>query len=258
MMRLLAIAACTMGCAIVVDFDRYTAGNEAGATDTSVSDTGTAVEDTTVIVTDTGTPVVEDTTVVITDTGTPVVDTGTVMVDTAPVDTFVCPYDTCASGCTILKEDAKNCGTCGKVCAAGQYCKNGTCTCMPGLTSCSGECVDLNGHHEHCGACTTVCSLESNTCRYSAPLSGYICTLDMYGCPTGRTQCAMNHCFDLDTDETNCGSCFNICARDEICTNKACTKYYPRVTTCPSGYKECPALPGNPTPICVQGSACPG
>lgn len=251
-MRALVLGVVTTGCALVQDFDHYSGGSDSAVVDTATADTAvdTTVEDTGGIDTAVDTATSDTTT---TDTGT--IDTGTT--DTGAIDTMVtCPVDRCGATCTVLKEDALNCGMCGKACDAGQYCKNGACTCMPGLTNCSGECVDINGHHEHCGACTTICSLESNTCRASAPLSGYICTLDMYGCPTGRTHCSMNHCFDLTTDETNCGVCGKACARDEICVG-GCKKYYARTASCGVGYTDCAALPGNPTRICVEGSTCP-
>jgi hypothetical protein len=250
----LAIAWSCAGCALVTDFDRYSE-NVDSAADTSI------VKPTSETSVDTAT--IDDTTIAV-DTGvmdTTVADTFTPPPDTSMPDVMVtCAVDKCASGCTVLKEDATNCGICGKTCAPGEYCRNGACTCTPGLTKCSSGCVDLAGHHEHCGACLTVCSREDNTCRFTDPWGGYICALDEGGCgtKTGRTHCFGNHCFDLRTDETNCGDCGKVCNRDEVCVS-GCKKAFPRTAaSCPTGYIDCPPLPGNTYRICVEGTACPG
>jgi len=172
-------------------------------------------------------------------------------------DTFVC---------TDLSEDPLHCGTCGTKCADGEYCKSGGCSCMPPLVRCSSTsgCVDTNGHHDYCGSCTLRCSSASNTCRATAPLYDsstgmtYKCTLDMYGCPSDRTHCFGDHCFDTKVDETNCGGCGNKCASNQVCANGICRTYTLRASACAAGEADCSPLPGNTTRMCVAGGACPG
>jgi hypothetical protein len=282
-MRLVGItlAVGVSGCALVFDEDRYSANFDA----TRVDDTSASPEDTSI---DSSAPIdtatdtfAEDLACpdgeqrcdgVCTDVSNTLAHCGACNNDCARHGPGVtcgggvcrCPSDRCpATGsefkCTAIVFDPLNCGACGKVCDKGEYCRNGACACMPGLTNCSPTgCVDINGHHDHCGSCTLDCSSTNNTCRASAPLDGYKCTLDQYGCPSGRTQCFGDHCFDLKNDETNCGTCGKVCARDEVCVAGACRGYYTQVGTCASGETECPPLPLNQGKICVAGTACPG
>ncbi|MBU1432786.1 hypothetical protein KKF91_19785, partial [Myxococcota bacterium] len=58
-------------------------------------------------------------------------------------------------------EDENNCGQCGRVCAGGRLCRNGSCDCSSNLLSCDGECVDPNTDPRNCGRCGSQCgSLE--------------------------------------------------------------------------------------------------
>lgn len=47
--------------------------------------------------------------------------------------------DKCNDACTNLQTDAKNCGSCGKLCGAGQVCQSGQCVVGP----CNGKCGPL-------------------------------------------------------------------------------------------------------------------
>lgn len=63
--------------------------------------------------------------------GTPTVDGGgTGTVDSGGGgggDECTAPTTKCGDACVNTQNDAKNCGTCGKACDAGQVCGNGAC-----------------------------------------------------------------------------------------------------------------------------------
>jgi hypothetical protein len=82
--------------------------------------------------------------------------------------------------CTSLMSDPSNCGTCGRVCAAGTYCGNGAClsvadggaqpvdagsiSCPAGQAVCDGTyCADFMKDPQNCGACHLAC-IGTQTC----------------------------------------------------------------------------------------------
>ncbi|MGC4116158.1 MAG: hypothetical protein QM765_16575 [Myxococcales bacterium] len=69
------------------------------------------------------------------------------------------PETQCDHTCVNLDTDAKNCGTCGKVCGGAQHCEAGACVdgCETGSTQCGDVCVNLAFDTDHCGACDTPC-----------------------------------------------------------------------------------------------------
>ena len=64
----------------------------------------------------------------------------------------------CASSCTSVASDSRNCGACGNACAIGQMCTSGQCVCSGGLLACGGQCVASNA--AHCGSCDAVCGAD--------------------------------------------------------------------------------------------------
>ncbi len=79
-------------------------------------------------------------------------------------------------GCeTDLRFNNQHCGACGRTCAAGTACSNGTCAsvCSPGQTFCAGSCVTLSSDPRHCGGCGNLCpagrSCANGTCVDPAP-----------------------------------------------------------------------------------------
>lgn len=79
-----------------------------------------------------------------------------------------------ANGCeATLLSDARNCGSCGSACAAGQVCNMGRCmagpTCPTGMSMCGASCVNLMNDSANCGACGRTCDgaqpCVSGTCR---------------------------------------------------------------------------------------------
>src|SRR4051812_30520500 len=59
-----------------------------------------------------------------------------------------CTSDAGVAHCAELAQDPTNCGACGTVCPAGQYCNSGSCApldpCPSGYDLCFGRCVDTN------------------------------------------------------------------------------------------------------------------
>jgi hypothetical protein len=111
----------------------------------------------------------------------------------------------CGTSCTNLSGDIANCGSCGHVCASGQFCAGGAC--LPCSPLCGGACVDLAADHANCGSCGHVC-LASEACTTGA-------------CVTCSTLCA-GACMDVASDHANCGSCGHACLASEVCTGGAC------------------------------------
>jgi hypothetical protein len=140
--------------------------------------------------------------------GSPGVDAG---VDGGGADageagaTLCCGGVLCGTSCTALSGDVANCGACGHVCAADQFCAGGAC--LPCSPVCGGMCTDLGSDHANCGSCGTVC-LASEVCTAGA-------------CVPCATVCA-GACVDLGSDNGNCGSCGHACLASEACTSGAC------------------------------------
>ena len=125
----------------------------------------------------------------------------------------------CAGTCVNLATDPKNCGICGKVCAAGSTCVAGACvqqpvTCPPGRVNCAGTCVNLATDPKNCGICGKVCPAGS-TCVAGA------CVQQPVTCPPGQVNCA-GTCVNLATDPKNCGMCGKVCAAGSTCVAGAC------------------------------------
>src|SRR5439155_23743754 len=124
-----------------------------------------------------------------------------------------CPPGTtnCGGACVNLQTDARNCGTCGTTCGAGQACCNGVCTAL-NTTS-------------NCGACGHACAAPANA---TATCTNGACG---YACLTGFADCdgqASNGCeVNLKTDSRNCGACGHVCPAGKSCVNGVCP--------CPTG-----------------------
>ncbi|MBN9168017.1 MAG: hypothetical protein BGO98_13495 [Myxococcales bacterium 68-20] len=146
--------------------------------------------------------------------------------------TSYCPSNQCPAGWTTcpesffpcdvdLKTDPLNCGACGASCPASTFnehfsCVDGQCvmTCsFAGLQprlDCDGVpdngCETISGTNDNCGACGVKC-----------PDPDYPCIMGKCGCPSGLTLCDLppewgfNLCLNTNSDDENCGACFNAC-----------------------------------------------
>jgi hypothetical protein len=197
-----------------------------------------------------------------------------------PAGTAICTTGGFGGGtvCADTNADPGHCGTtgCGARCGDRDYCDGtGKCVCRPGLTACTfgggTTCLNTNSSPNACGACGTTCT-TTQIC-----VSGK-CEAAGTACPTGTTSCVagggpggtLRGCYDLSKDPTECGTCGNACAYNELCVAGTCRAYTPAptCTTCPcadcgtffggpGGVTCCPKLPGQKSPICVRGGACP-
>jgi hypothetical protein len=164
----------------------------------------------------------------------------------------------CGGNCVNLQSSPNDCGMCGTACNNNQACLTGACACRPGLTSCNGMCVDVLADPLNCGACGTICNfLMGQRC-----VDGQ-CQMTTCGA-LGRTNCN-GGCLtmaQLGSSPLHCGACFNACAVDEVCVQGACTAYFaPTCNACPcpacGASTTCCSYPGTTVPICVTGGTCP-
>ncbi len=63
-------------------------------------------------------------------------------------------------GCEASLTTTASCGACGRVCGAGQECREGSCVCLEPRTLCSDACRDLANDAAHCGECDRPCGGE--------------------------------------------------------------------------------------------------
>lgn len=179
-------------------------------------------------------------------------------------------------GCEIdVLKDPKNCGACGKACAAGDPCIKGKCGCPPPLIACNGACVNPQIDDENCGGCGIVCQNPEDACSPMPPASGYGCVGGTCGhlkCATGTAdcnndlgpgQCNSDGCeADIKYDRNNCGGCGIKCKPGEECIDEGfgrecavpCTRFG-RVL-CPN-WDECVDLLTDPNNCGGCGNFCP-
>jgi hypothetical protein len=141
----------------------------------------------------------------------------------------LCPGPVGSMYCASLMNGFADCGNCGRTCAPGQYCINGTCLLAGAGTSCPAQqqacpnatgsgmfCTDFSKDPANCGACGRICPGGTNcqTGICSAPT----CSAPATACVgSGGTFCA-----DLSRDAANCGACNQACAANAICTGGVC------------------------------------
>jgi len=108
-------------------------------------------------------------------------------------------------GCTDVEDDVANCGRCGRRCAEGEAC-------------CDGTCVDTAADDDHCGACGRTCTTIG---CLTATCTGGVCTVTPELCDD-RRQCTDDRCDPVGgvcqhfPDTERCGA-QQECEADEGC-----------------------------------------
>jgi hypothetical protein len=147
--------------------------------------------------------------------------------------------------CTETFKDPYNCGTCGRVCAAGQACNDGVCggqlSCGSPLQTCSGAngtfCSDVSRDTQNCGACGHACPANA-ICTNGTCQGGGGSYPGLAACSNGGAPV----CTNLYSDANNCGSCGKVCPSGQGCYGGTCGT--PPTTECPSDSKLCPDSSG--------------
>jgi hypothetical protein len=131
----------------------------------------------------------------------------------------------CNNMCTDLKTDNANCGVCGKACPSAAMCTAGQCKCPAtdggSAVICGDQCVDTKTDPNNCGQCGLKCGAEGGaltgggtwTCTNGA------CNIS---CGMPKMPCVPFGCFDLQVDNTNCGSCGNDCGGNLCLAGNCC------------------------------------
>jgi len=152
----------------------------------------------------------------------------------------------CLDGCQDLRSDPRNCGGCGRACAAGDVCVDGACRrtdacgpgglCVRGQLCCDDRCIDVLNDRANCGACGL-------TCRAGQECTSGRCVTSMTGCGGGPAcdpgrQCCGVFCVDVSGDPANCGACGRACAAPPG-TSVACRAGSCVVGSCLPGFADC-------------------
>lgn len=166
----------------------------------------------------------------------------------------------CGGTCVDPTTDPRNCGRCGRACAAGEVCNEGVCAsaCSGGLTNCGGACVDLATDPDHCGDCSTACArteeCAGGRCVCVPSCAGRECGDN--GCggscgtcpagtacdPAGRCVCVPD-CAGRECGDDGCGGSCGSCGPGFVCD--------------PAGTCSCPGTPCGAA-CCGTGEACLG
>jgi hypothetical protein len=150
----------------------------------------------------------------------------------------------CGGVCIDVANDEKNCGACGKQCAAGLTCVSGACIAGDGAAGSGGdasldqdasldrdagadrdarddqsqvgdgsdpdvECLPPFNTAAQCGACNTPCTPPNRFCARVGETYDCVPLCDTDAFPK-LTECG-TQCVDLLTDPYHCGRCFNVC-----------------------------------------------
>ena len=127
--------------------------------------------------------------------------------------------------------------SCSPACGVTEICVAGKCECRAGLRECGGGCVDTRSDPAFCreGECRRSC--DGSTCD--------------------------GLCAQLDDDPFNCGSCGNVCAADELCTEGECVGFtVPNCAVCPcescgEDMRCCEEVLESHPVVCLAGEECP-
>jgi hypothetical protein len=133
-------------------------------------------------------------------------------------------------GCeTDVGGDARNCGSCGHACTAGERCILGKCGCPQGQVDCEGRCINTQSDDQNCKSCGNVCQDPATPCSPMPANTKYGCAQGECGAlkceggfadcngDVGPTGCASDGCETDTTTSTNCGGCGIQCLPDQEC-----------------------------------------
>lgn len=137
-------------------------------------------------------------------------------------------------GCEVnVVDDAKNCGSCGNVCAPGSSCIDGKCGCPTGLIECDGMCVDPKNDDNNCNGCGNRCEDPADACAPPPAHSYYGCRNSKCGVlkcqdpavdcdgDLGATKCGGNGCeVESAATKENCGGCGVKCTGADECIDE--------------------------------------
>jgi len=172
-----------------------------------------------------------------------------------------CPpgWDSCGLPlCLPLLDDDLHCGACSNRCnpngdagapPANAYygCAGGECghlKCVAGMGNCDDDsangCETPLTTNQNCGACDNACA-AGQTCLFDKVANGYRCL-----CPPGLTYCD-RQCVDLSSDDSNCGTCGNICGVPGSKVHVGLCSYGTCAFSCSTGWADCN---GNPRDGC--------
>jgi hypothetical protein len=264
--RAVAFAAVlSSGCAIVQDFDHYSARRGDGV-DAASDDTDVVVEDSAVVIE-------EDTAVTVADSGT-----------APPADTKpVCGAGTmdCGGGCIDILNDRDHCGGCTSCEQQGlggaTQCVAGKCECRPNAKECNKVCTYTDNDPVNCGACGSKIADATVACGGTAspnciaPLRECKPWGSSYGvtCPVKCVDTASegNHCYRYEPPTTHYERCYlkgacvdhvcgGTCPKDRLeCVSGMNTNVEPSVRSCVDGLHD-PNHCGACNKRCVVGEVC--
>lgn len=147
------------------------------------------------------------------------------------------------SGCVDIHTDNENCGVCGKKCAEGLTCCNGSCQQCDN-DECCGACQDCSAVGRSCCrlgnelVCASLfddatCGNCQTDCRALGKVCGILFDELTCVCPSGLVDC-LGQCCEyccggkclsataLRSDARNCGKCGNVCFGGSICVAGKC------------------------------------
>ena len=164
--------------------------------------------------------------------------------------------------CTNLHVDNLNCGACGRVCAQGTTCIEGSCQDTSGWEFLPNNCV--NNQPYRCGDSSVEnlggfcssgndvwsCGWDCKQCMRDVDTPYMDACVDgrCLQCPYGTYPCrgGANGCVDVQNDTANCGSCGRTCPQGSVCRNHQCVSPATQDASCQGGSVYCPTIGGGP------------